>query len=61
MEALAEAIAAAACEPDSLEAEADCSDLDRSLLDEVGELIVVAVERLPVRVVAEAVVEAACT
>lgn len=60
MEALAEATAAA-CVSDSLEAAADCSDLDRSLAGEVGELIAVAVEQLPIRVVAVAAVEAACT
>lgn len=60
MEALAEATAAA-CVSDSLEAAADCSDLDRSLAGEVGELIAVAVERLPIRVVAVAAVEVACT
>lgn len=62
LEALAEA-AAAAYGSDSLEAEADCSDSDQPLSDEVGELIAVAVavEQLPVRVVAVAAVEAACT
>lgn len=59
LEALAVAAAVVACGSDSLEAEADCSDLDRAVSDEVGVLI--AVERLLVRVVAGAAVEAACT
>lgn len=62
LEALAEAAAAAAAHgSDSLEAEVDCSDFDPSLSDEVDELIAAAVEPLPVRVVAVAAVEAACT
>lgn len=58
MEALAE-VAAVECGPESPEAVAGCSDSSRSLPGEIGELIAVAVERQPVRVVAEAAAEAA--